>query len=167
LTWKGETKITADWGEDPRLAMLGITPNLIRSRIDSGWDLDEAMTRPAVLGKTITYNGETLTMMDWSRRLGSAVNVVSKRIRKGWNIEDAITIPLGATRKLAVQKANRACQKLITYNGETLSMIEWSKRLGAAKNVVSARISTGWSPEKAVSTPLIKRSLSPRQSHGF
>lgn len=94
ITWRGETKTTADWGDDERLKKLGINSGYIRIRIDSGWSLEEAMTTPAVVGKQITYNGETMDMMSWSRRLGATANVVSKRIRAGWDIESAVTKPL-------------------------------------------------------------------------
>lgn len=97
ITWNGETKVLAEWAEDPRLVELGIDAGRLASRLYSGWTIEEAMTTPKVVnGKLITWRGETLTMMDWSRRLGASEsnNVVSKRLRAGWLLEDALTTPL-------------------------------------------------------------------------
>ena len=94
VTWNGQTKTVAEWGEDPSLIALGISASHLRHRLNKGWTVKSAMTTPPALGKMITYQGETLTMMGWSRRLGAKANVVSKRIRNGWSIEDAISVPL-------------------------------------------------------------------------
>lgn len=53
------------------------------------------------------------------------------------------------------QAHNRRNNHVITFNGETLCATEWSDRLGGGRNVVSRRIKKGWSPEKAISTPLM------------
>lgn len=96
ITWNGEAKLITEWAEDPRLVSLGITARGLATRLYSGWTVEEAMTTPPVVGKLITWQGETLTMMDWSRRLGtSKSNVVSKRLSAGWTLEDALTTPLG------------------------------------------------------------------------
>jgi hypothetical protein len=41
----------------------------------------------------ITFNGETLCLMDWSRRIGIASPNLAKRLDKGWSIEKALTTP--------------------------------------------------------------------------
>lgn len=40
-----------------------------------------------------THNGETLTITQWSRRLGCTRGKLFKRIYRGWSFEDAITKP--------------------------------------------------------------------------
>lgn len=67
ITWNGEAKLITEWAEDPRLVSLGITARGLATRLYSGWTVEEAMTTPPVVGKLITWQGETLTMMDWSR----------------------------------------------------------------------------------------------------
>jgi hypothetical protein len=95
ITWNGETRLLVSWGEDPRLSSKGITAAYLARRLHSGWDLERAMTQPA--DNRVTFNGETLTMMEWSKRLGvrEGNNIVSKRLRYGWTLEDAVTIPPG------------------------------------------------------------------------
>lgn len=97
VEWRGESKTLAEWGEDPRLIELGITKFYLCTRIWSGWTVERAMTAPAIVGKPITHQGETLTMKEWSKRLGAkeANNIVSKRLRYGWTVEQSILTPPG------------------------------------------------------------------------
>ena len=48
--------------------------------------------------RRITHDGETLTMMQWSRRTGLSKHVIYRRLKKGWSIEKTLTTPLHATR---------------------------------------------------------------------
>ena len=94
-----QTKTATDWAEEPALIQLGIYAYLLRDRIRKGWTIQDTMTTPPLVGKRITYNGETLTMIEWSRRLGAEkTNIVSKRIRKGWSVEDAVSVPKSQSR---------------------------------------------------------------------
>ena len=43
LTYKGETKCVADWGEDER---CGVPFAQFRQRITAGWDIERALTQP-------------------------------------------------------------------------------------------------------------------------
>lgn len=98
LNWQGETKTIAGWAEDPRLVEIGVEDFLISSRLRLGWDVERIFTTPPTIGNLITFRDETLSMMDWSRRMGARVNVVSMRVKRGWSIEEALTIPLGKRR---------------------------------------------------------------------
>jgi len=48
---------------------------------------------------TIDFNGFTLTMQQWSERLGMNPKTLFARIKRGWTIERAITQPVGRYRK--------------------------------------------------------------------
>lgn len=41
----------------------------------------------------ITFSGETLTISEWSRRLGGRKGMVQKRLDLGWSIDKALTVP--------------------------------------------------------------------------
>jgi hypothetical protein len=45
----------------------------------------------------------------------------------------------------------------LTWNGETLSFRQWSRKLGFNKHLVYSRISSGWTTEEALATPVRKR----------
>lgn len=43
----------------------------------------------------VTYKGQTMTLMQWSKLLGINYSTLRDRIRKGWNVESAFNRPLG------------------------------------------------------------------------
>lgn len=99
--------------------------------------------------KYITFNGETLTISEWSRKLGFSRKLLGARIReKGWSIEKALTTPLDEKR------SHKSTPSLISHNGETLNLSQWSRKLGFNEKLVGNRLKKGWSIEKALTTPL-------------
>lgn len=52
------------------------------------------------------------------------------------------------------QNQNLKSNVYITHNNERLCACEWSQRLGGSDALVSARLSRGWTIEKAVTTPV-------------
>jgi hypothetical protein len=49
-------------------------------------------------GEVLTWNGETLTLVEWSQRTGIRVKILLQRCRKGWTVEQVLTTPPGADR---------------------------------------------------------------------
>lgn len=61
-----------------------------------------------------------------------------------------------ATKK--EQSINRRSNRMLTFRGETMTMMEWSRRVGLSPNVVSHRLNKyGWPVDRALSTPLAPR----------
>lgn len=52
---------------------------------------------------------------------------------------------------------NRRSSRMITHDGETLTLAEWSERLGLSPSSIIDRIKNGWTESQAVSTPSQKR----------
>lgn len=50
-----------------------------------------------------TFNGETFTATEWSRRLGGNVNLVTKRLKAGWSLEKALTSPVKKYKNKGVE----------------------------------------------------------------
>lgn len=55
------------------------------------------------------------------------------------------------------QMNNRRVTVFITHDGDTLSLSEWSERLGLSRNGVSERLRKGWTEEAAVTTSARKK----------
>lgn len=92
----------------------------------------------------ITHDGETLTVREWSLRLGGNPGLVSGRIARGWSEK------LAVSTKIDGSKTYKGSPKDITFNGETLSRFEWDRRIGACRGTVTKRLSNGWTVERAV-----------------
>jgi|SRR5580692_9429413 hypothetical protein len=56
-----------------------------------------------------------------------------------------------ATRK--EQQRNMKSNRLLTFNGETMPMSAWSERLGFSRSKLPLRLRSGWSLERAITTP--------------
>lgn len=52
---------------------------------------------------------------------------------------------------MKTQNNNRRSNRLITYRGQTKTLVQWSERLGIHKNALKGRLNRGWSVEKAFS----------------
>jgi len=57
-----------------------------------------------------------------------------------------------ATR--AEQSLNRRVNRLVSYQGKTLCIAEWSRELGMSRHVLARRLNLGWSAELAFTTPI-------------
>lgn len=57
------------------------------------------------------------------------------------------------------QANNRRNNVLLTHNGKTQSVIQWAKEMGISQKRIYCRISSGWSVEKALTTPPKTKSL--------
>lgn len=49
--------------------------------------------------RVIEFNGETMTAVQWARKLGMNDSIVSKRLNAGWSIERALTEPPRVTKR--------------------------------------------------------------------
>lgn len=102
------TKPNRDFEEVCDLARLD--PSRVRSHaiplIEEAIRLDPSMSQPAPRRRsrirTITYNGETLSIGDWAQRTGVSYFTLNKRLGAGWPVERVLT------KKLP----NRAAQEL-------------------------------------------------------
>ena len=49
-----------------------------------------------------------------------------------------------------LQSWNRRSSRIIKYNGESLPVTEWSRRIGVKRQTLEKRLNSGWSLEKAL-----------------
>lgn len=83
----------------------------------------------------LTFNGETLTMSEWSDRLGVKYTTIHERIRRGMSVEQALT------------------QKVQTKH---LERAKKARANGLDPHLVSRRILDGWCEEDALTKPKMK-----------
>ena len=115
-------------------------------------------------GRGITYCSEWEdfnNFMGWALKNGYKENLTLDRIDndKGYYPENC----RWATPK--EQSRNRHTNKFLTYKGNTKTIAEWEEILGTKKGTIASRIRHGWSIEKAIETPVKKRSPSKARSN--
>lgn len=64
------------------------------------WATPEQQNRNTTRNRTLTFQGETLTVAEWAERKGMRYGSLYARIADDWSVEDALTIPVarGAAR---------------------------------------------------------------------
>jgi len=51
------------------------------------------------------------------------------------------------------QARNRRSNRILSFRGETLTLVEWSERTGLSMNVLKTRVKQGWSVERVLTQP--------------
>ena len=91
--------------------------------------------------RMISFNGETLCLVEWSHRTGIKREAIASRLNRGWPTEKALTAPTRAMTK-----------RNITVNGKTMSLCGWAAHAGLSVQLILWRLKHGWSDERAVTT---------------
>lgn len=137
LTLHGETKLLTEWSK-----ILGINKGTLWYRYEHGWSDDHIIDSPYVRQSKkskifLTYNEETLSIYDWSKKTGTVIGTMYNRYYKGWKPEEIIY------GKKDVKKAI-----YIKYDNKTLSLREWSYEVGLHQDTLRKRYNKGWSSEE-------------------
>ena len=89
LEFNGRKQTLKQWACE-----LGINRQTLETRLEYGWSVDRTFQTPVKQDEKFTFNGESLTITEWERKMGFKLGLISKRIRKfGWSIERAVTTP--------------------------------------------------------------------------
>lgn len=147
------------------LADVGVRPSGLHSldRINNNGHYEPGNVRWATAAEQarnkrnthlITAAGRTQCVADWATDLDCDPMVIHQRLRAGWSAERAVTLPHVPHQSSLSPGGNAGQQTVIEANGESLSLIEWSRRLGCSPAAIIARIKRGWSHELAVTRPI-------------
>lgn len=149
--WKNDFMKFYEWSMDN-----GYVDGLSIDRIDNnkGYSPDNCRFVPLrnqqnnkCSNRMICHNGESMCVADWSRRIGISAGTIFARLNKGWDIE--------RTLKQPVEVHSRSRFHNITYNGETMNVAQWARKIGIKVGTLRARLRKGWDIEKALTTPLL------------
>jgi hypothetical protein len=81
---------------DPERRRFYRSGDLPHSRSSSDDRPPAAMPHSGV--DVLTWNGEALTLIEWSQRTGIRVETLLRRCRNGWSVEQVLTTPPGEGR---------------------------------------------------------------------
>jgi hypothetical protein len=95
----------------------------------------------------VTYNGEALTVAQWSERTSISIRMILWRLDHDWDIAKALSEPTDRHRPGPV--------RLITFRGETHNLTEWATLLNLPYSTLVVRLHRpGWDVERAFTTPV-------------
>ena len=99
------------------------------------------------------WKNDFLAFKEWSERNGYADNLTIDRIdnAKGYSPDNC----RWTTTKQ--QSRNRRNNILITYDGETKTLVEWCEQLNLPYGTIEMRINRGWNGVEAITKPIIKK----------
>jgi len=55
------------------------------------------------------------------------------------------------------QSINRTNNTIISFDGKTMTLVEWAKKTGIGLNTILSRFNYGWTVERALTTPVMKK----------
>lgn len=92
----------------------------------------------------LTYNGETLNLCQWAKRLGVSEVLILDRLDKlGWSVDRALITPAREMHIIHYE-----------HNGQRLTLREWSALVGIDLQTLRNRLSAlKWTFEQAITTP--------------
>jgi hypothetical protein len=97
--------------------------------------------------QTRTFNGKALTLKQWSQETGIGVPTIKYRLKRGWTVEQALTIPAKDPSLYCPDK------RMLSHDGETHSVTEWSRKLGIGIGTINYRLKSGWTVADALTKP--------------
>jgi hypothetical protein len=103
--WTGEhgfANFLSDMGQRPpdKTSIDRIDVNGPYSPENCRWADWRTQMRNKRSNRWLTFNGETLCLMDWAKRMGiPQARLTSRLNRDGWSVERALTQPLSRSRK--------------------------------------------------------------------
>jgi hypothetical protein len=136
-------------------AELGLSGKAMAWRL-ANWSVEKALTTPKPESDTaglpdntkyLTWNGKTQSYTAWTKELGFGVTTINRRLKAEWSVERTLSTPLG-------QPSCIKPETVITCNGKTQTLSQWSAEVGISRLTISARICRSWPVEDALLTPL-------------
>lgn len=114
------------------------------------WKSRKEQARNTRRNRFLTLNGVTQSVPDWADQLGIDQKILHLRLRAGWTDEETLTIPANRRRP--------HCSRMLTFDGITLSVADWSRRIGICQETLHWRLSKNWSVERVLTTPPTRHS---------
>lgn len=153
----GKTQSLSDWARE-----RDILPHTIRARIeDHGWTTRQALGfDPAPIREAKpygprdadkitytnmqTYKGRTQSLTQWAREVGMSHATLSKRLSSGMTIDQALETPFEVSKgTLGKQNNERADAARYEHNGQSMTLLAWSRVTGISKSTLKKRVARG------------------------
>ncbi len=110
--------------------------------------IETAKVPPKVV-RTITLNGETHTINEWSALLGISGNTIASRLYAKQPPELVLS-RTSLQRALDTYRSNGRPGRKLTHAGQTLTISEWARRLGLSTGTLHSRLRSNMPLEVAL-----------------
>lgn len=145
--WNSFEKFFEDMGRCPDGYSLDRIDNSKGySKSNCRWASNIQQARNRTNNRILTFNGESLNVIEWAEKLGVSSTALYMRLSNGWSTERTLTQPVGVAGNLK--------HKAI-YRGKEYSFKELSVISGHSWGTLHNRIiKLGWSVERAMNEPI-------------
>ena len=178
LECDGQTKTLTEWSE-----VTGLDRRLITRRISRGWSVRRALFTPKknfkhredsyVVWRNIIKRCTDPSDENYANYGARGITVCKRWLNRYENFrQDMGQRPKGASlhridndkgytpenckwTDVGLQSNNKRSNRYITYNGITQTLQQWSRKTGLRREMIARRLNSGWSVEKALSSPPI------------
>lgn len=107
------------------------------------WATQEEQKQNTRNVRKLTYNGETLSIGEWAKKLGIDRSTLRLRLDKGWPLEEVFSSEISFVP--------RSTARILTCNGESLTMRAWARKLGIVHSTIAKRIDKqDWTMEQVI-----------------
>ncbi len=143
--WKDFTVFIADMGRKPKGAQIDRIDN------DAGYSPDNChWVAPRINNSNkrtnhkVEYQGQTLTVAEWSRVLGIHERTLFNRLDRGWAVDMAFSLkPTAKSYEVSREKQHKAF-------GRSQTLTEWCREYGMDRERVRGRLRRNESLEQAL-----------------
>ena len=122
----------------------------VKGRLDRGWSLEDALSKPIIEKNVYTVNGYTGSLVELCRHFEISYGTVYYRLSKGMSLEKAL---ISKTPK-SINSYPSVRGRIYTVRGVTGNISKLSDYFGISKNTVKCRLRKGMSPEEAFTKPV-------------
>lgn len=152
---ENESRTLAEWAR-----IYGIAPSTLRWRLQHGWDVKTAVTKPVkdLVRRDLTIDGVTRSQLAWANAAGIHSTTIQRRLQGGLRPKDAVFMESSRGKTNSGKPRRRHDNVLLTVRGKTKPVSEWAREVGVSENCIRYRLKIGWCHEDAVLRPSRKRS---------
>lgn len=105
------------------------------------WATKKEQSQNSRKSRMISYNGETLCLLDWAKRLGITHSTLRVRL-ESWTLEKALTEPATPSKE--------STARILSHNDCTMNIKEWAIKLKIPYSTLCYRLRQGLSIEQII-----------------